>query len=320
MKHFIFILICFAGLQTTLVAQDEKDTLRIQYYDVSEEYQYGYKKPGVFDFFTNIPKNYADMGKKIVKPNGMKWLGITALATTVLVPADQGFVQSVQYASSDLGLSQSHSYHKIIGGVEYPTNIPATFYHFGHGNVSLLFASGFLATGLIKNDYRAIHTSIEIGESIITLGIMTQSLKRVFGRQTPNRATVDGGRWNFFPNLKDYMINTPNYDAFPSGHMATLASTVTVIAKNYPEVKWIKPVGYTMMGLLGVEMMNSGVHWAGDYPLGILIGYSVATVSVNRRITKVEKRKLSYHKVRYTPEFTVTSFFGNTLIGCKVHF
>ena len=63
---------------------------------------------------------------------------------------------------------------------------------------SLLFAAGFLTTGLIKKDYRAIHTSIEIGESILTLGVMTQGLKRVFGRQSPNRATVDGGEWNFF--------------------------------------------------------------------------------------------------------------------------
>jgi len=320
MKHILFILVCLIGINSILFAQDRKDSIKIQYYDVSSDFQYAYAKPKVFDFFTNIPKNYADMGKKIVKPNGLKWIGITALATAVLIPPDQGFLESAQYMSEDLNLSRDHTYGNIFAGMDYPTNVSATFYHFGHGNVSLLFASGFLATGLIKNDYRAIHTSIEIGESIITLGVMTQSLKRVFGRQSPNRATIDGGYWEFFPNLKTYMKETPNYDAMPSGHMATLASTVTVIAKNYPEVKWIKPVGYTMMGLMGFEMMNSGVHWASDYPLGILIGYSVATVSVNRRITKIEKKKFSYNKVRLKPELTVTNFFGNTLIGCKVTF
>lgn len=320
MKNLVFILILIFGINGVLKSQEESRNQNLQYYDVSDDFQYAYPKPKVFDLFTNIPKNYVDLGKKVVKPNGLKWLGITAIATALILPSDQDLLIGVQNVSDAVDLSQDHRYNKIVGGVEYPTNVSAGFYHLGHGNVSLLFAAGFLTTGLIKKDYRAIHTSVEIGESILTLGVMTQGLKRVFGRQSPNRATVDGGEWNFFPNLKEYMKNTPNYDAFPSGHMATLTSTVTVIAKNYPEIKWIKPVGYTMMGLLGFEMVNSGVHWAADYPLGILIGYSVATVSVNRRITKVEKTKLSYGKVKYYPEFTVTSFFGNTLIGCKVSF
>ena len=35
------------------------------------------------------------------------------------------------------------------------------------------------------------------------------------------------------------------------------------------------------MTLLGFAMLNNGVHWAGDYPLGIAMGYVFAKVAVD---------------------------------------
>lgn len=307
-------------LISSLFTYAQKDSAELQFHQISNEIQYGYKKPRVFDLVTNIPKNYVDLGKGLTKKNNLAWVGLTIATTAILVPPDQELLYHAQNISSTVNLSQDHSYGKIVAGMDYPTNVSATFYHFGHGNVSLLFAGGFLATGLIKKDYRAIHTSIEIGESILTLGVMTQGLKRVFGRQSPNRATVDGGEWNFFPNLGEYMRNTPNYDAMPSGHMATLISTITVISKNYPEVRWIKPLGYSMAALMGFEMMNSGVHWVSDYPIGFLIGYSVATVSVNRRITKIQTETTSYRQNKIQPQFFVSSLYGTPVYGVKAVF
>ena len=309
---FLFISCFFAFSQS--------DSVEIHYYKINNELQYGYKKPKPLDLFTNIPKNYVDLGKGFNSKKNLTWIGITIAATGVLIPADQVMLDHVRIQADGTRLAEPHRYKKLILGIEAPTNLSATFYHFGHGNISLLVAGGFLATGLISKDYRAIHTSIEIGESILTLGVMTQGLKRVFGRQSPNRSTIDGGEWNFFPNQREYMKNTPNYDAMPSGHMATLISTVTVISKNYPEVRWIKPLGYTMATLMGIEMMNSGVHWAADYPLGILIGYSVATVSVNRRITKVQSETTSYHQNKIQPQFFVSSLYGTPVYGIKAEF
>lgn len=298
----------------------QTDSNGIQYHTISNDIQYGYHKPKLFDIITNIPRNYVDLGKGLTKKGNLVWIGATAVSTAIIFPTDQNLTNRSQNLAIEVGLSRKHSYQTIFGGIEYPTNLPATFYYFGHGNVSLLFAGGFLATGLIKKDYRAINTSIEIGESILTLGIMTQGLKRVFGRQSPNMASVDGGKWDFFPNQKEYMKNTANFDAMPSGHMATLVSTITVIAKNYPEVKWIKPIGYSMTALLGFEMMNSGVHWASDYPLGILIGYSVASVSLNRRITKVQTSATSYYQNKIKPKFFISNYYGIPVYGVMATF
>jgi len=79
----------------------------------------------------------------------------------------------------------------------------------------------------------------------------------------------------------------------PSGHMATMMGTVTVLTLNYPEKKWIKPVGYGIMGLIGFAMMNNDVHWASDYPLAIGVGYvtAQATVRLNRWIRNEHQKK-----------------------------
>ena len=314
------ILFTYFFILFTLVAFSQTDTAELQYHQVSEGLLYGYKKPKLFEGITNIPKNYLDLGKGFKSKDNLMWIGITIASTGLLISSDQDLIGHAENISSNVNLSRRHSYLKVMGVIEIPTNISATFYHFGHGSISLLFAGGLLTAGLLKKDYRAIHTSVEIGESLLTLGVMTQGLKRVFGRQSPQMATVDGGECNFFPNQRDYMKNTAYYDAVPSGHMATIIAAVTVVAKNYPEVKWVKPVGYTMAALMGFEMMNSGVHWASDYPLGILIGYSVATVSVNRRITKVQTEATSYHQHKIHPQFFVSSLYGTPVYGVKAVF
>ena len=64
-------------------------------------------------------------------------------------------------------------------------------------------------------------------------------------------------------------------------------ATVTVIAENYPEYHFIRPVGYGLMGVLGYAMLNNGVHWASDYPLGIALGYGFAKIAVRNGRTRV---------------------------------
>jgi hypothetical protein len=64
-------------------------------------------------------------------------------------------------------------------------------------------------------------------------------------------------------------------------------STLTVFTENYPEIKWIRPVGYSVIGLLGYAMINNNVHWISDYPLALALGYVCARqVARNNRKSK----------------------------------
>ena len=70
------------------------------------------------------------------------------------------------------------------------------------------------------------------------------------------------------------------------------ASSSAILAENYPKKKWIKPVGYSVMSVVGISMINNGVHWASDYPLGIAVGYIFGKMTVKmNRLVRGETRK-----------------------------
>jgi prolyl-tRNA synthetase len=110
----------------------------------------------------------------------------------------------------------------------------------------------------------------------------------------------------------------------PSGHIATFMSTITIIATNYPEYKWIKPVGYSAMSLLAFNMVSGKVHWVSDYPIGILIGYVMGKQIANRRITKISKHittdNASIVKKKYILNYEFNNFQNTPIIGAVITF
>ena len=93
-------------------------------------------------------------------------------------------------------------------------------------------------------------------------------------------------------------------------------STLTVITENYPEYPIIKPIGYTLMTLLGLQMMNNGVHWASDYPLSIAMGYYLGKIAVvNGRKTIEKSTALNYRVLPYANKnsfgLNFTYYFNN---------
>ncbi|MEJ7683682.1 MAG: phosphatase PAP2 family protein [Segetibacter sp.] len=107
-----------------------------------------------------------------------------------------------------------------------------------------------------------------------------------------------------------YQSYTPNYDAFPSGHLATLMSSVTIFSENYPEKKWIKPVGYSLTGLVCYAMINNKVHWTSDYPLAIGMGYLCAkqVLKHNRKVVSATTNAKKRGEVSYTFNYSNGAF------------
>jgi hypothetical protein len=143
----------------------------------------------------------------------------------------------------------------------------------GDGKVHAGVAAGFAVVGFAAHDSRALSTASQTVEALLATGLVVQVLKRITGRESPQAATSEGGTWRFFPNQKQYSRQQARYYAFPSGHIATTMATVTVIAENYPEVEWIRPAGYALVGLVGIGLVNLGYHWYSDLPLGVVLGY-----------------------------------------------
>jgi membrane-associated phospholipid phosphatase len=126
-----------------------------------------------------------------------------------------------------------------------------------------------------------LRTGSQITEAVLASGAVVQVLKHITGRQSPFVSTMPRGRWDFFPNQINYHKHVPSYDAYPSGHVTTALATVVVIAENYPNIKWISPVGYTLTGLLAISMVNTGIHWYSDYPLAVVLGYTFGMIAAH---------------------------------------
>ncbi|HSU51853.1 MAG TPA: hypothetical protein VLJ41_14710, partial [Segetibacter sp.] len=68
------------------------------------------------------------------------------------------------------------------------------------------------------------------------------------------------------------------------------------------EKKWIKPVGYTLTGLVAYSMINNKVHWASDYPLALGMGYLCAkqVVKRNRQVVNAHTGRKKRGELDYT--------------------
>lgn len=239
-------------------------------------------KPESVSFITDIPRDVRGFTRNsFTKKNIPAFIAI-AFSTGIFYLADQSITNSIQHASSQMNVASRESFTPLIniklGGKEtnigkIPRNFNTAFYDIGQGSTAMVLAGGFFLAGKISHDYRALQTAKQLTEAFIALGGITTIMKYATGRENPSEASMARGRWKPFPSVSDFQHNKPRYDAFPSGHLAVFTSAITIIGNNYPEKKWVKPVGYSIAAMCSLAMINNGVHWASDFPLGFALGH-----------------------------------------------
>ncbi|MEO8168190.1 MAG: phosphatase PAP2 family protein [bacterium] len=151
----------------------------------------------------------------------------------------------------------------------------------GDGRSVLGLAGGFAILGWATADNRALSTASQIVESYLSCGITVQLLKHIAGRERPERQSSNSGRWRPLPNQAEYHRAVPRYDSFPSGHTAAAMAAVTVVIENYPEERWLRPVGYGIVALVGFGLVSKGWHWYSDLPLAIALGHQFGKIAAH---------------------------------------
>lgn len=212
---------------------------------------------------TNLPHDWARFAQLTFRPENIPGALAIIGVTGVLIATDDATWQ--------------WSHRKYVGSpqVKRASDI---FEFVGDGRPQFGLAAAFGAFGFLAGDQRALRAGSQTVEVILACGAVVQVLKHMTGRQSPFVSTRPGGVWDFFPNQIEYHKHVPHFDAYPSGHIATTLATVTVVAENYPEWWWVRPVGYALTAALGVSMVNTGIHWYSDYPLGLFIGYTFGMI------------------------------------------
>ncbi|MCL6097546.1 MAG: phosphatase PAP2 family protein [Bacteroidetes bacterium] len=225
-----------------------------------------YKMPKWYEMITNIPGDWSKYFTLTFRENKIP-LYLTVAATTAATIATDDKVWQVIRKNHD-----ASSFARKFD--EFWTEV-------GDGRTQFGLAALFGAYGLISDDARAVRTASQIVQAVLAAGTVVQVMKHVTGRQTPNTATSPTGKWVFFPNQIEYARHVSTYDAFPSGHVTTTVAALIVIAENYPEVWWIRPVGYVVTGLVAWGMVGTGIHWYSDYPLALALGYTFGMIAAH---------------------------------------
>ncbi|MDO4880312.1 MAG: phosphatase PAP2 family protein [Capnocytophaga sp.] len=320
---FFFTLFPFLGITQEIDSLDfSSENKDIQFYQISENETFSYKKPKIYHLVNKIPRNFLNTASDFVAKPYYPYGIASLVATGALMPADPWLINESRNLGENLGLNPNHSYQKLGPLENIPTDLNSGLYLLGNGTTFILISGGLATYGLITKDYRAQSTAMQVLESIAVTGLFVQPIKRLTGRESPFITMNDGRRhshWNFAPSFSAYQKHTSNYDAMPSGHLTTAMAAVTVLIENYPEKKWIKPVSYTALGLLGFEMMQSKVHWASDYPIAIFMGYLIGKNIANTRITKHKTNVVETPK-KYHLRFSTSILEDTQIYGINIQF
>lgn len=224
-----------------------------------------------YSMFTKVPHDIGNFTTSALNSNRLPLFAALAAGTGALMLVDeQGWLANKRL------FNESKTFHDLS---DFGVALGNEKYHF-------IVVGMFGAWGIINNDSRSLKTASNLVEAIIASGVSVQLLKRVFGRESPVAASEAAGEWTLFPNLKTYQNNQPSYYAYPSGHITTLTAAITVLANNYPEAKWIKPVGYSLIAICGVGLVSRGMHWYSDLPAGFFLGYTFGNlISPEREVS-----------------------------------
>lgn len=279
-----------------------------QSYTINGE-KFIYSTPRFSDVFTTMPRNYGTFLKSsFTKETIPAWIAI-ALSTAILINYDREITDETRQFGRRTGIGNSDGTKAMVslGSVSVfrgPTDFASAMYFIGDGWTTIGLLGGFYISGKVNDDNRSLQTSAQLLQGLLLTGFTTQILKRATGRESPSVASTPTGKWKPFPSFKQFQNHGVRYNAYPSGHLATVMTTYTIISANYAEYSFIKPVGITLMGLLGFEMINNNVHWASDYPLSIGIGYMLGQAIVKNGRKKIDgtEEKTSYEISPYVNE------------------
>lgn len=169
-----------------------------------------------------------------------------------------------------------------------------TNYNFGLAGV--LYLSQF-----ILDDKIVANTGKVLFESLLVSGVLSISIKYIFGRSRPNR---DEGntKFNWFE-----IKNT--FNSLPSGHVITAFTTSTVLSRainnNYASI-----LLYGLAGLTAYQRIASDNHWFTDVFLGASMGYLVGEYF----------SKLSKNKTIISGEYNLIPFFYENSFGIAFNY
>ncbi len=238
------------------------------------------------DIFKKVPSTSLSAIESSFSKAAIPGWGLMLGATAITYHYDEKLYSYSQQKGRDWGIGNEDNTSPLLQAyghelVRVPTDTGSFLYFLGDGWMHFAIAGSMVGASYASGSTYDFNTGIMIAHGMVVSTIFNQALKRSFGRESPEVKTSERGSWNLFPSFNDYNTKTASYDGMPSGHVMTATLTFTILAERYSQYQTqIYTVGGVWISALAFQMMNNGVHWASDYPLGIAMGWVFGKAAV----------------------------------------
>ncbi|MBY0315197.1 MAG: phosphatase PAP2 family protein [Bdellovibrionales bacterium] len=278
----------------------------------------GPEKIGLLSVVTELPTTGWESLKMGFSRKSIPYWGLIITSTALLYKYDEDIYEDVKMKGRKWGLGNEDQTRELVKIGPWPLRTPAdtgaALYFLGDGITHFAIAGSLIGYGYFSDNHRPYNTGLQLVHGMAISTFFSQIIKRSTGRESPFVKTEERGAWRPFPSISEYGSNTPKYDAMPSGHIMTATVTFTVLIENYPEHEyWLRPLEVTWLSLLGFQMVNNGVHWASDYPLGIAMGYVCGKTAA-----RLGKKKLSGEKDAQKYSWSVMPMYEQGIMMTKL--
>ena len=179
---------------------------------------------------------------------------------------------------------------------------------YGLGGLAL-----FCGINLIANNHKGVQTSVLASQSVFTSLIWVSVLKFGTGRERPfyvHQQNETISKWYGPKKIGQKIFGKYVYDSFPSGHTAIAFSLATTFAHQYPQIKWVAPVSYTLACLVGISRITENKHWATDVIVSSLIGYFCSRQVYLNRNKKTADLRSKRKKSTITFSLSISPYFA----------
>jgi len=177
-----------------------------------------------------------------VQPRTFTWIVPLAFGEAALVATDRTVSEKVQ----ENNRLRSPSHFVSRGGSVGVIGVPLSL----------------IAIGKLSNRADLSRTGKLSAEAVVHTAILVTVLKQVTNRERPWKSSGRGDFWD-------------GGDSFPSGHTATAWALGTVLAKRYPDKRWVRFGSYAFPTAVSLARIGGQSHFPSDVVIGAGIGYLV---------------------------------------------
>lgn len=228
---------------------------------VARRFERSHRAPGVFwEIWRHT--------RQAVGGRNLIWWGVAVLATVVLIATGwERWLQDV-FQRGDL-VSRDMLWALLEGGTYWT---PA-------------LALVVLVVGWLRKQPRIRLAGAVAMQAVLVAFVITHVLKCVTGRLGPlHPARPDRAPFPMTESTTDFAFDFWNRTVgdgrffWPSGHTMSSMVLVTALCACFPERRWIAWVGYPLVAIMGLGMIDGDFHWTSDVIAGLCLGWAAGRV------------------------------------------